>query len=91
MRGSLIATPLLLVPFALDATGAGLMDQAQLKIWAYAGFIALVLLFLVLDLGVFHRDAHEVSMKEALTWSTIWLACGTGFSAFLGAGLILEH
>ncbi len=79
----MIATLLLLVPSVIDATGAELVDQAQLKVWAYAGFIALVLLFLVLDLGVFHREAHEVSMKEALTWSAIWLACGTGFSAFV--------
>jgi len=33
--------------------------------WACVGFIGLVVLFLALDLGVFHREAHEVSMKEA--------------------------
>lgn len=56
---------------------------ADLRIWAYAGFIGLVLLFLALDLGVFHRDAHEVSMKEAATWSVIWLSCGVAFSGFV--------
>jgi tellurite resistance protein TerC len=54
-----------------------------MKIWAYAGFIGLVLLFLALDLGVFHREAHEVSMKEAATWSVIWLTCGVAFSGFV--------
>ena len=56
---------------------------ADLKIWAYVGFVALVILFLALDLGVFHREAHEVSMKEAITWSVVWLTCGIAFSAFV--------
>jgi tellurite resistance protein TerC len=58
-------------------------DPASMKMWAYIGFIALVMIFLALDLGVFHRDAHEVSMKESVIWSTIWLACGTSFTAFI--------
>ena len=41
-------------------------------IWMYAGFIALVLVLLALDLGVFHRQAHVVSVKEALGWSAFW-------------------
>ena len=56
---------------------------ADLKIWAYAAFIGLVLLFLALDLGVFHREAHEVSMKEALGWSVVWLSCGVAFTGFV--------
>jgi len=58
-------------------------EPASLKIWAYLGFIALVVVFLALDLGVFHREAHEVSMKEAATWSAIWLTCGIAFSGFV--------
>ncbi len=56
---------------------------SDMKLWAYAAFIALVLAFLALDLGVFHRDAHEVSMKEAISWSIVWLTCGLLFSAFV--------
>ena len=52
-------------------------------IWLYAGFIALVLVFLALDLGVFHRDAHVVSVKEAATWSAIWTGCALAFTAFI--------
>lgn len=55
----------------------------DLKIWAYVGFITLVLIFLALDLGVFHRDAHEIEMKESLIWSAIWLTCGLSFSVFV--------
>jgi tellurite resistance protein TerC len=58
-------------------------NPASLKMWAYVAFVGLVVLFLALDLGVFHREAHEVSMKEAATWSVIWLSCGLAFSAFV--------
>ncbi len=58
-------------------------DPASLRIWAYGGFIGLVLIFLALDLGVFHRAAHEVSMKEALVWSAVWLTCGVAFAGFV--------
>jgi tellurite resistance protein TerC len=39
----------------------------------WAGFTALVLAMLALDLGVFHRKAHEVHFKEALAWSAVWV------------------
>ncbi len=67
----------------LTLAAATAANPADMKIWAYAGFIGLVLLFLALDLGVFHREAHEVSMKEAATWSVIWLTCGIAFSGFV--------
>lgn len=56
-------------------------DLANLRIWAYVAFIGLVVFFLALDLGVFHREAHEVTMKEAIGWSAVWLALGLSFSA----------
>lgn len=58
-------------------------SPADLKVWAYVAFIGLVVVFLALDLGVFHREAHEVAMKEAITWSVIWLTCGIAFSGFV--------
>ncbi len=42
--------------------------------WFYAAFTAFVLGMLALDLGVFHRDAHEVRFKEALGWSVFWIS-----------------
>lgn len=65
------------------ATGVANSGAADLKLYAYAGFIALVLIFLALDLGVFHREAHEVSMKEAVGWSIVWLSCGLAFAIFV--------
>jgi tellurite resistance protein TerC len=58
----------------------------NLKFWAYAGFITLVLIFLALDLGVFHREAHEVSFKEATVWSIIWVSMGLLFAVFVYYG-----
>jgi tellurite resistance protein TerC len=52
-------------------------------IWPWIGFIAFVLLMLALDLGVFHRKAHVVSVKEALAWSAVWLAMGLSFAVFV--------
>ena len=49
----------------------------------WVAFIAFVLLMLALDLGVFHRQAHVVSVREALAWSAVWLAMGLSFSAFV--------
>lgn len=39
----------------------------------YIGFTLFVFIILAIDLGVFHRKAHEVSFKESLTWSIIWI------------------
>lgn len=51
--------------------------------WHWAGFIAVVLVFLSLDLGVFHRKARVVQFKEALTWTCIWVSFSLGFAAAL--------
>ncbi len=51
--------------------------------WVYAGFIALVLLLLALDLGVFHRESHVISVREALGWSAFWIALGVAFVGFI--------
>ena len=48
--------------------------------WFYAAFTAFVLLLLALDLGVFHRQAHEVSIREAATWSVVWVVLALGFN-----------
>lgn len=54
--------------------------------WMYSGFVLLVVALLALDLGVFHRKAHVVSVKEALGWSVFWIALGLAFSGFIYYG-----
>jgi tellurite resistance protein TerC len=46
----------------------------------YAGFLALVFVLLALDLGVFHRKAHAVSIKEAAGWSVVWVSLALLFN-----------
>jgi len=60
----------------------------------WIGFNLFVFLMLALDLGVFHRTAHAVKTKEALTWSGVWIALATLFGAgvwhFMGGEKGLE-
>lgn len=48
--------------------------------WMWGCFIAFVLAMLALDLGVFHRKGHAVSLKEALVWSFIWIGMAGVFN-----------
>jgi tellurite resistance protein TerC len=75
-----IATPIALIPSTMPAAPVA---AASSIIWFYVGFLALVAVFLALDLGVFHRHAHEVSAKEAATWSAIWATCAIAFGVFI--------
>lgn len=50
---------------------------------AWLAFVTFVILMLVLDLGVFHRHAHVISVREAMAWSGIWLALGLAFAVFI--------
>jgi tellurite resistance protein TerC len=51
--------------------------------WFWAGFVAFVLSMLALDLGVFHRKAHEVRPKEAATWTLVWVSLALVFAGGL--------
>ena len=46
----------------------------------WAGFIGFVLVMLAIDLGVFHRKAHEVSLREAGIWSAVWVSLAVLFN-----------
>ncbi|MBI5068942.1 MAG: TerC family protein [Deltaproteobacteria bacterium] len=46
----------------------------------WIGFVAFVLAMLALDLGVFHRKAHVVGVKEALAWSAVWVGLALLFN-----------
>jgi len=49
--------------------------------WLYGAFIAFVFGLLALDLGVFHRKAHVVSIREATIWSLVWIGLALAFNA----------
>lgn len=62
--------------------------------WWWVAFNALVLSLLALDLGVFHRHARAVTMREALGWCVVWvslaIAFGLGIWATMGPQSALE-
>jgi tellurite resistance protein TerC len=45
-------------------------------LWIWGAFVGSILAMLALDLFVFHREAHAVSMREAAGWSGLWIALG---------------
>lgn len=49
----------------------------------WIGFTAFVIGMLALDLGVFHKKSHEVSLKESLTWTAIWISLAMIFNLFV--------
>ncbi len=51
--------------------------------WHWAGFIGCVLVFLALDLGLFHRRAHVVKFREALLWTSTWFCLAMLFALAL--------
>jgi len=46
-------------------------------------FNLFVLAMLALDLGVFHRKSHEVSVREALSWTCVWITLAMFFNLFV--------
>lgn len=48
--------------------------------WFYAAFIIFVFVMLALDLGIFHKKAHEILVKEATIWTAIWITLALLFS-----------
>ncbi len=58
-------------------------------IWVWLSFILFILLLLALDLGVFHRKAHEINVREAMGWSVFWIVLAMLFSGLVYLGY--EH
>ena len=50
------------------------------SIWLWIGFNLFVLALLAVDLGIFHRDAHRVSIREATIWSIVWITLSLLFN-----------
>src|SRR5919108_2302797 len=60
-----------------------MLGQIAITPFHWAGFIAVVLIFLSLDLGVFHRSAHVVRFREAVAWTTLWFVLSLAFCGAL--------
>ena len=51
--------------------------------WLIVTFAFAVLIMLLLDLGIFNKKSHEVSNKEAVTWSVVWISLAMAFSGLV--------
>jgi len=60
-----------------------MLALVEITPWHWVGFIACVLVFLALDLGLFHRHAHKVKFKEALLWTAVWFSLAMVFASVL--------
>ena len=54
-------------------------------IWFWVLFLGIIGGLLTLDLLVFHRHAHVVTMREAAVWTAVWVSLGLGFGALVFA------
>jgi tellurite resistance protein TerC len=57
-----------------------MLALVEITPWHWVGFVSCVLVFLALDLGLFHRHAHAVKFREALLWTTVWFSLAMLFA-----------
>ncbi len=50
------------------------------SLWLWVGFLLFVFAMLAIDLGIFHRKAHAVSVKEAGIWTVVWISLALLFN-----------
>jgi tellurite resistance protein TerC len=54
-----------------------------MSIYFWIGFHLFIFMMLALDLGVFNKKSHKISLKEALTWSGVWISLAVLFNLFI--------
>ncbi|MGD8453959.1 MAG: TerC family protein [Phycisphaerae bacterium] len=71
-----------------------------MTVWIWIAFVAAVLAMLAIDLGVFHRRSHVVSVREAAIWTGVWVVTALIFNVgvyylyqynVLGIGVEIGH
>ncbi len=55
----------------------------EINIFHWIGFIIIILILLIIDLGVFNRKSHVISYKEALIWTAVWIILALIFNLFV--------
>src|SRR4051812_33331554 len=60
-----------------------MLGAADISATHWIVFVGAVLVFLTLDLGIFHRRAHVVRIREAFFWTVLWLLLAMGFGTLL--------
>lgn len=57
-----------------------MLSYDEISLWHYGLFILGVMVFIALDLGVFHRKSHKVGFREALCWTIVWFSMAMAFA-----------
>ena len=52
----------------------------EIGLWHYGLFILGIIVFIALDLGLFHRKSHKVGFREALSWTAVWFSMAMAFA-----------
>jgi tellurite resistance protein TerC len=55
----------------------------EFPLWVWIFFHVVVVIMLAIDLGIFHRSAHEVKFKEAVSWSIVWIVAALAFNVLI--------
>jgi TerC family integral membrane protein len=69
-----------MIPLLAAEGGGGNFVDLNVHAWQWAVLLGLIVGLLLIDLLVFHREAHEVSTKEAAVESAVWISIGVAFS-----------
>lgn len=59
------------------------VDFMTKPVWMWLVFLGLVVTLLVFDLGILHRDQHEIGIKESLTLSAFYITMGLAFGGWV--------
>ena len=67
----------------LNSSLTALFDSETRNMIVWIGFLILIFCCLALDLGVFNKEAHKISTREALRWTVLWVSLSLVFSVFI--------
>ena len=70
-------SPILIVA---EETSSAVLTRFDVPGWLWVGFLVATVVMLLVDLLVLHRDAHEISVREASISSAVWIAIGVAFT-----------
>jgi tellurite resistance protein TerC len=65
-----------------------MLGEIVISGWDWTVFVVAILVFLALDLGIFHRKAHIVSFNEALGWTAVWFTLAICFGLFIAPHMV---
>ncbi len=60
-----------------------MLDWLGTPVWLWLSFITLVIGLLAADLGLFHRGAREIGVKESLALSAFYISIGLAFGGWV--------